>query len=152
MQAVRTTAAVALLVACGLLLAGPATANAASPAQHAMVKKVNSVRSAHGLGPLRPVPRLHRSAQSYARWMLRHDYFGHLQRIRASSRFGMLGENLAWHSGRRPRVGRTVRAWLGSPGHRALLLHPRFRWLGAGVARGTMGAQRATTWVLHFGG
>ena len=142
-----------LLVACGvLLLAGTTAAQAASPAQRAMVKQVNSVRAAHGLRPLRAAPALHRSARRYAAWMLRHDYFGHLRRIRASSRFGLLGENLAWHSGRRPRIGWTVRAWLGSPGHRALLLHPRFRWLGAGMARGTMGARSATAWVLHFGG
>jgi uncharacterized protein YkwD len=150
-QACRTAAT--LLVACGsLLFAGSAAAEAASPAQRAMVKKVNSVRAAHGLGPLRAAPALHRSARRYAGWMLRHDYFGHQRRIRASSHFGLLGENLAWHSGGRPRVGWTVRAWLGSPGHRALLLHPRFRWLGAGMARGTIGARRATAWVLHFGG
>jgi uncharacterized protein YkwD len=141
------------LVAGGLLLlAGPTVATAASPAQRAMVAKVNTVRAAHGLKPLKGTPALHRSTRRYAAWMLRHDYFGHLRRIRASSRFGLLGENLAWHSGGRPRVGWTVRAWLGSPGHRALLLHPRFRWLGAGMARGTMGSHRATAWVLHFGG
>jgi uncharacterized protein YkwD len=150
-QACRRVAA--LLVAGGLLLlAGTTAAQAASPAQRAMVQKVNSVRAAHGLRALRQAPKLRRSARSYAAWMLRHDYFGHLGRIRASSRFGLLGENLAWHSGGRPRVGWTVRAWLGSPGHRALLLHPRFRWLGAGMARGTMGSYRATAWVLHFGG
>jgi uncharacterized protein YkwD len=143
----------ALLVAGGLLLlAGTTAAHAASPAQQAMVKQVNSVRAAHGLRALRPVPALHRSASRYAAWMLRHDYFGHQRRIRASSHFGLLGENLAWHSGGRPRVGWTVRAWLGSPGHRALLLHPRFRWLGAGMAHGRLGARRATAWVLHFGG
>jgi uncharacterized protein YkwD len=152
LQACRTATAVTLLVACGSMLAGPAAAGAASPAQPAMLGKVNAVRAAHGLGPLRASPALHRSARRYARWMLRHDYFGHLKRIRASSRFGLLGENLAWHSGRRPRIGRTIRAWLGSPGHRALLVHPRFRFLGAGMARGTMGARRATAWVLHFGG
>ena len=151
MQACRTAAT--LLVACGLLLfAGPVAVQAASPEQRAMVKQVNSVRASHGLRPLRPAPALNHSARRYAAWMLRHDYFGHQRRIRASSHFGLLGENLAWHSGGRPRVGRTVRAWLGSPGHRALLLHPRFRWLGAGMARGTMGARRATAWVLHFGG
>jgi uncharacterized protein YkwD len=150
-QAWRTVAT--LLVACGsLLAAGSMAAQAASPAQQAMAQEVNSVRAAHGLHPLRPAPALHRSAGRYAAWMLRHDHFGHLRRIRASSRFGLLGENLAWHSGGRPRVGWTVRAWLGSPGHRALLLHPRFRWLGAGMARGTMGSYRATAWVLHFGG
>ena len=151
MQTCRMAAT--LLVACGLLLlAGSVAAQAASPAERAMVKKVNSVRASHGLGPLRGVRTLNRSAGHYAAWMLRHDYFGHLSRIRASSRFGLLGENLAWHSGGRPRVGWTVRAWLGSGGHPALHLHPPFRGRGGGMARRPMGAYPAPPGVLHFGG
>jgi hypothetical protein len=53
MQVCRTAAAVTLLVACGALFAGPAAADAASPAQRAMVGKVNAVRAAHGLKALR---------------------------------------------------------------------------------------------------
>jgi uncharacterized protein YkwD len=44
-----------------------------------------------------------------------------------------------------------VRGWMQSPPHRALILHLGFRWLGAGMARGRLSGQRATTWVLHFG-
>jgi uncharacterized protein YkwD len=117
-----------------------------------MVAAVNEVRAQHGLTALSASASLHRSARRYARWMLRNDYFGHLGQIRASSRYSMLGENLSWHSGGRPRVGRTVRSWMNSPPHRALILHPGFRWLGAGPARGTLGGRRVTAWVLHFGG
>ncbi len=84
--------------------------------------------------------------------MLRADYFGHQPRIRASSRYSRLGENLAWHPGRSARVRLTVRAWLQSPPHRALMLSSGFRWLGAGVARGRLQGRAATTWVLQFGG
>jgi hypothetical protein len=84
--------------------------------------------------------------------MLRADYFGHLGRIRASSRFSLLGENLAWHSGADPGVALTVRGWMGSPPHRALILHRSFRWLGAGIARGRLDGLGVTAWVLHFGG
>lgn len=117
-----------------------------------MVAAVNEVRAQHGLPALAGSTTLHQSARRYAEWMLRADYFGHLSRIRASSRFSMLGETLAWHSGHRPRVASTVRRWMSSPPHRALILHPGFRWLGAGPARGTLGGRPVTAWVLHFGG
>jgi uncharacterized protein YkwD len=113
---------------------------------------VNAARAQHGLAAFHGSASLHRSASAYARWMLRADYFGHLSRIRASGRFSMLGEAVAWHSGRRPQVRRTVRRWMQSPPHRALILHPGFRWLGAGLARGGLSGRRATMWVLHFGG
>jgi uncharacterized protein YkwD len=143
--------AVTILV-CGVTLAVPAGASGSGDVQHRMVSAVNQVRAQHGLTALAGSSTLHRSARRYARWMLRAEYFGHLERIRASSRYSMLGENLAWHSGRRPRVASTVRRWMASPPHRALILHPGFRWLGAGPAHGTLGGRRVTAWVLHFGG
>ena len=146
-------ALVGATIACGAALAVPASAQAANrDLQQRMLGAVNEVRAKHGLGPFRGAGSLNRSASRYARWMLRADYFGHLARIRASSRFSLLGENLAWHSGRRPRVARTVRLWMNSSLHRALILHPSFRWLGAGVARGRLYGRRATSGVLHFGG
>jgi uncharacterized protein YkwD len=117
-----------------------------------MLHAVNVVRAQHGLVEFRGSRSLGRSAGRYARWMLRAEYFGHLGRIRASSSFSILGETLAWHPGRRSRVSRTVRRWMHSPPHRALILHPAFRWLGAGIALGRLHGRRATTWVLHFGG
>jgi uncharacterized protein YkwD len=132
--------------------ASPAQPAAAAPAENEMVDQVNGVRAGQGLRPLRPEPRLGRSAGSYAAWMLRHDYFGHLERIRAASGFSVVGENLAWHTGLRPRVAGTVRAWLNSPPHRALMLSSRFRWIGAGMARGRLDGLAGTTWVLHLGG
>jgi uncharacterized protein YkwD len=149
-QSLRVALTTVLVLLAGAMLV--ASAGATTPAQRAMVDQVNAVRAAHGLNPFRADPLLHRTARRYARWMLRNDYFGHQERIRAGSRFALVGENLAWHSGWRPRVAGTVRAWLGSPGHRALLLDPRFRWLGAGMARGTLSGTAGTTWVLHFGG
>jgi uncharacterized protein YkwD len=141
------------IIVCGVTFAVPAGAGAVgNDLPQRMVAAVNEVRAQNGLPALGASPALHRSARRYARWMLRNDYFGHLGRIRASSRYSMLGENLSWHSGRRARVARTVRRWMNSPPHRALILHPGFRWLGAGPARGTLGGRRVTAWVLHFGG
>jgi uncharacterized protein YkwD len=143
--------ALCAVLACGALVApAPAVADR-SELRHRMLKAVNAVRAQHGLAAFRGSRTLHRSARRYARWMLRADYFGHLSRIRASGHFSMLGEALAWHTGRRPRVRWTVRRWMRSPPHRALILHPEFRRLGAGLARGNLSGWRATTWVLHFG-
>jgi uncharacterized protein YkwD len=146
-------AAVAAVVLWALALDAQSWAAGATKArQREMVRAVNHARARHDLRPLRPAPRLERSAGAYARWMLRADYFGHLRRIRASRRFDVLGETLAWHRGRRPHVRRTVRAWLHSPPHRALILSGRFQWIGAGTARGGLAGAPARVWVLHLGG
>ncbi len=151
MKPVGIAAVGVLLLACGPATAGPASARASTPAEQRMVKKVNAVRAGHGLPRVRASRPLGSSAGRYARWMLRADYFGHLSRIRASSRYSTLGENLAWHTYRRPRVGYTMRSWLHSPPHRGLILSSGFRWVGAGVARGRLNGRAGTTWVLHFG-
>jgi uncharacterized protein YkwD len=137
----------------------PVAAEAASPepratealASASMLASVNRARARHGLGPLLASHSLSRSATRYAAYMLKHDYFGHQRRIRASRRYHTLGEALAIHRGWRARIGSTVNQWMHSPGHRALILSHRFRYLGAGKSRGRYGRGRATTWVLHFG-
>jgi uncharacterized protein YkwD len=151
MVGVIRTGATACALCCALAVA-TATVAEAHPAERAMLTRVNKVRHANGLRRLRPAPSLVRSAGNYARFILKTDYFGHQSRIRASGRFRALGENLAWHSGRRPGVAATVGAWMNSPSHRAVLLSPRFKWLGAGMARGRLGGRVATVWVLHAGG
>jgi uncharacterized protein YkwD len=123
----------------------------ASNVESAMVAAVNRARARRGLRPLRGSGTLYRSAHRYAAWMLRSDYFGHLAQLRVGGHYRRTGEALALHFGWRAQVRRTVRGWLHSPAHRALLLSRRFRALGAGLAAGTYGARRATTWVLHFG-
>ena len=143
------------LVGCCCLLAvaaalAPAPAAAATPATR-MLRKINAVRERTGLPVLHRSRRLSRSARRYARWMLRADYFGHLARIHASRHFRWLGEALACHPGGKAKVGATVRAWLRSPPHRALLLSTGFRYLGAGVKGGWLGRKPMTVWVLHFG-
>jgi uncharacterized protein YkwD len=116
-----------------------------------MFEKINQIRRAHGLRRLRPSFSLFVSAKLYARRMIRSDYFGHLARIRVASRFRLAGETLAWHSGWRLSPRQTVRQWMGSPAHRAILLSSRFTRLGVGLARGRYGRMKATTWVAHVG-
>jgi uncharacterized protein YkwD len=150
---VRTRAAGTVMVlACGVAAAPAAARPTANASQLDMVAAVNGVRAAHGLARLRHAPVLERSARAYAGWMLRANYFGHRARIQTSRAFRVLGETLAWHSGRQALVHWTLRAWLRSPAHRAVILHRPFRWLGAGIRRGRFKGMPATMWVLHMGG
>jgi uncharacterized protein YkwD len=116
-----------------------------------MFKKINQIRRAHGLASLRPSLHLFGSSRRYARRMLRTDYFGHQARIPVPRSFRFAGETLAWHSGWRLSPRFTVRQWMGSPPHRALLLSSRFTRLGVGRARGRYGRRMATMWVAHLG-
>jgi uncharacterized protein YkwD len=116
-----------------------------------MIDKINAARARHGAPPLRPSPSLRRSALAFARHLMRRDLFGHAARIRASPRFRALGEVLAIHRGRRPRRSFTVRAWMGSPGHRSVLLSRMFRRVGAARARGRFHGRRTTIWVVQVG-
>ena len=149
----RARAAVtAMLLASGMAAAPAVARPTARASQSDMVAAVNSIRSAHGLATLRHAPVLERSARAYAGWMLNAQYFGHQTRIQTSNIFGVVGENLAWHSGRQALVRWTLRAWMRSPAHRAVILHRPFRWLGAGLRRGRFKGMPATMWVLHLGG
>jgi uncharacterized protein YkwD len=135
----------AALAVCAL----PSPTSAAPRAS--MAAEINSVRQAHGLRPLRLSGSLNRSSSRYARRLLRADWFGHASRIHASPRFRVLGEVLEMHRGRRARVRGALRAWLRSPGHRAVLLSPRFRWVGLGVDTGRFRGRTTTIWVGQFG-
>jgi uncharacterized protein YkwD len=114
-----------------------------------MVKKINRIRQAHGVGKLRPSFSLFVSAKLYASRMMRSDYFGHQARIPVASRFRAAGETLAWNSGWKLRPRGTVSRWMNSPSHRAVLLSSRFTRLGVGRARGNYAGGRATMWVAH---
>ena len=138
----------AVSVAVGVALpAAPATA---SP-EGVMFMKINQIRRAHGLASLRPSFALFYSARRYARQMIRSDYFGHQARIPVAGHFRTAGETLAWHGGWRLSPRGTVRQWMASPPHRAVLLSSSFTRIGVGRARGYYGSMRATMWVAHVG-
>jgi len=138
------------VLAIGIVFSAQAQAHASS-AEDSMLGELNDARRAYGLTALRDSSLLSESASSYSRYMLARDYFGHLSAVRTSSKFTLKGEVLAWHSGSNPRVGPTVASWLGSPSHRRVILHPRMRYVGAGMARGRLGGGTATVWTIHFG-
>ena len=143
--------AVPLAVALLAVLMTAAPVQAAPPGK-AMVRKINSFRAAHGLPKLRSSGVLARSAAFRSRLMIARDQFVHLGPGEASRRFRLLGEVLELHRGRRARVGPAVRSWANSAPHRALLLNPAMRYVGAGRATGRFNGGVKTIWVVRLGG
>lgn len=133
------------------------TTNAAalSARESALFERINTVRAEHRLSPLRVDRTLVRTARAHSGTMLRQGVFGHgdfAGRMRAHGvRFPLLGENIAWGSGSYASARSIVKAWLASPGHRANLLHPRFRRIGIGAPVGTFsGYRRAAVVTTDF--
>ena len=131
-----------LLVLLGVLL--PPASSAAASTSDDMLNAVNRVRAAHHLRPLRPSASLSRSSYSYARYLMRSDRFAHAGSIPG---FRRAAEILEHHTGRAATVEATLRRWLSSPAHRAILLRPSFRYLGVGLTTGTFVGRRASIWV-----
>jgi uncharacterized protein YkwD len=127
------------------------TAPALAGPEGEAIDALNDVRRGHGLPALRASDALNHSADRYARRMIEHDFFGHGARIDVAGGFRSAGETLAWHTGWDPQPRRTIARWMNSPGHRAILLSPRFRWVGMGLERGKLGSRFASMWVAHVG-
>ena len=146
-----------ILVLCALAasLALPALpvapASGSERVERVMVRKVNAYRSKHGLPRVRASRSLMASADRYSWRQLRGGFFGHSSSIQASSKYRLLGEVLAWHTGLAARPSLAFRMWLNSGGHRAVILDRRFRYVGAGRASGRFRGGRATIWTMHFG-
>ena len=112
-----------------------AAAAGLSRAEAGLLSAVNQIRVDHGLQPVRFDATLERAARSHSVDMASHGYFAHgafAARMRSfGARGPALGENLAWGFSNPAAV---VRAWLGSPEHRANLLRPGFDRIGIGYA------------------
>jgi uncharacterized protein YkwD len=148
---------IALLVGFSLYLAAPAGAARLSSTESSLLHAVNATRAAHGLRPLGLDLTLVRAARFHSADMLRHDYFAHgpfAQRLVSFHVTGpVVGENLAWESGRPDMAGFVVTAWLESPEHRANLLRPGYRRIGIGIAAGSfLGHGRAVVVTADFAG
>ena len=61
------------------------------------------------------------------------------------------GETLAWGWGTRAGARATVRAWLHSPEHRAILLSPKYRTIGVARSCGRfLGYSGACVWTADW--
>jgi uncharacterized protein YkwD len=144
-----------------VLLALPANASASFSAKQFranMIAYINKYRVNHGLRRLRVAPRLQTAAQAHSNNMARYRLFSHTSsngtgwaaRIRYFGyRCPYLGENLA--------VGQitprqTLRMWVHSPMHRAVLSKGVFRGVGIGVARGSYSGRLSKYVTADFGG
>jgi uncharacterized protein YkwD len=125
---------------------------------------INEQRTQLDLPPLRSNRPLRRAATAHAREMVKRDYFAHIS-AHGSSLGGRLettryasarvrwsaGEALAWGTGEKATAREIVAGWMNSPAHRAILLTPRFRDAGIGLARGAPGPGRGgTTYTLDL--
>ena len=90
--------------------------------------------------------------------MARRNYFGHvspdgmspLRRARAAGWHGGVGEAIAWGCGSLSGAAATVRAWMASPPHRAILLG-RGRAVGIGFKRAPGCSGGRVYWVADVG-
>ncbi|HEX2412699.1 MAG TPA: CAP domain-containing protein [Solirubrobacteraceae bacterium] len=116
----------------------------------AIACELDRVRMREGLRRLRDNRRLELAARRHSRDMVRRDYFSHVSPSGSSpedrarrtgyARNGCswrLGEVLAWGTARRSTAAATVRAWLRSPGHRAIVLSRSYAEGGVGTRGGT---------------
>jgi uncharacterized protein YkwD len=147
MSRVRTAALLLCMLATALAL--PAGASASKSRD--MLNAVNWVRSQNGLPALHYSRSLAHSAKCYSNTMMHRGYFGHDSRIHASRRFRTLGEILEYRRGMKPHVRATLKDWMNSPPHRAVIMNGSFKYAGAGFARGRFHGKRSTIWAMHFG-
>lgn len=136
-----------ILLALAVATTGPAGVAAAAPSAEAAARAIPSLgvgdlinreRRARGLRPLGRDGRLRAAAFVHAADMGLRGFFNHrgsdggqhVHRIAAQGyRACLAGENIAWGQRSAEEV---VRGWMGSPGHRDIILHPRASAYGAG--------------------
>jgi uncharacterized protein YkwD len=142
-----------------------AAAHTISPARQATICLVNAERARRGRAPLRASRKLTLAAQRHSVDMVARGFFAHetpngttvrerVQRtgyLRGAWRWA-LGENIGWAAQSGATPAGMVRAWMNSPGHRAIILTARFREAGVGIAMGIpAGRGSGATFTMDFG-
>lgn len=125
--------------------------------RRALLCLVNHARVSSGRSPFRAERHLARAAARHAADMGRRNYFAHvspagkspLARARAVGWRGGVGEVIAWGCGTLASPRATLRAWLNSPPHRAIVLGDG-RAAGVGVKR-FAGCGGRAYWVMDVG-
>ena len=156
---------VGLVVVMGVGTLGVASSSAATlKPRTVMLEKLNLVRGEYGLGSRASVaaPAPHREAA-----LGRHGHCATTSPTRAPSggtlydrivKSGFVtgyswegGETLAWGTGVLAKPGYTVKAWLASPEHRAILLSSTWTRIGISRACGTfLGHTGACVWTADW--
>jgi|YNPNPStandDraft_1061719.scaffolds.fasta_scaffold78904_1 uncharacterized protein YkwD len=93
-----------------------------------IIDYTNQERAKHGLPPLQVCPKLMESARQHAAWMTLNRTLRHTSKPVAENI--ALGQRSSWEA---------VQDWMRSAGHRANILNPRHRWIGAAAYRTEQG-------------
>ena len=150
----------ATALAVGLTALGsttPASAETASERQdsveRSVIKKLNALRAQHGLRRLRSSRGLARAADAKSGAIAATGDFSHgpmTTRVRRFVRAESVGETIAWlPAALGGDAGAAVAAWMGSPGHRATLLSPRYARIGVGRRAGAPGGNPAVIFTVN---
>ncbi len=171
----RSLAALAVGLA-AFVVWSPAAASGPAPeierrdaVEAAVVRELNRVRAARRLAPVRVAPSLRRAARGHSRAMLTLGFFGHESfdgtrfSVRIKRHYGdrgwatwSVGEALLSSTDPTIEAAAVVRAWLGSPSHRELILSRGWRDTGIGVlyapvAPAELGGGEAIVVTADFG-
>jgi uncharacterized protein YkwD len=156
-----------------IALAVPATSEAGCAGARASIAKasphklrsallclVNRKREANGLDALRRDRKLQRAAGRHARDMVVNDYFAHqraggpdlTERLdRAGWNGEAWGETIAYGCGSSGSPKATLKGWMTSPPHRAIILSGSYSRGGLGVGADAPCGDGGATWVLDVG-
>lgn len=136
----QSLGAVAALLTAVLVLvaAAPATALTAAEFQKGIRSSTNAIRVDHDKVKLGKGSCVQKYAVRQARKMANKEKMFHqdLSVVLEKCGLSMVGENVAYGY---TAVGALLKAWMDSPGHRANILEPRYRLLGAGARKGEDG-------------
>jgi uncharacterized protein YkwD len=158
----RLLIATTIFVSAGCL-AGQEASAATIPPRKALLHAINHVRASHGVRAVSGSSILRMAALHHSADMVGRDYFGHTSptgstftsRIQGSGFVNgyswIAGETLAWGWGAHTGASTTVKAWLHSPQHRAILLSSTYRRVGIGRNCGRfLGHADACVWTADF--
>jgi uncharacterized protein YkwD len=138
-----------MLLAAGLLLL-PATTSARSGAsfrgntERVVLQLLNTIRREHNLPAFTFSSALRSAAREHSADMLARHYFDHDSpdetfdhRIRRHLDSTLVGENIAWGTGRYATPEGLVNLWMHSAAHRRIILMRSLHRIGLGVAIGS---------------
>ncbi|MDX6621050.1 MAG: hypothetical protein QOK36_3436 [Gaiellales bacterium] len=148
-----------LLLSCLLLIPGTAGARSRasyrSSTERVVLDLLNTIRRQHHLPAFTLSTALRSAAREHSADMLARQYFEHNapdesfdHRIRRHLDSALVGENIAWGTGKYATPEGLVKLWMRSPTHRHIILLRELHRVGLGVAIGTFdgspGAAMAT--------
>jgi uncharacterized protein YkwD len=115
-----------------------------SATERVVFKLLNEIRRQHKLPPFAFSAALRASAREHSSDMLARHYFEHNapnetfdHRIRRHLDSSLVGENIAWGTGRYATPEGLVKLWMHSPTHRHIILMRGLHRVGLGVAIGS---------------